>query len=55
VRLNTYLTDPADVGAFRGIRDEIMDGVLTASTLVIVAGLVHPDMKVEIECVAAKA
>ncbi|WP_416899993.1 MAG: RidA family protein [Minwuia sp.] len=55
VRLNTYLTDANDVGVFRAIRDEIMDGVLTASTLVMISALVHPAMKVEIECVAAKA
>ena len=55
VRLNTYLTDADDVGTFRAIRDELLDGILTASTLVMVSALVHPAMKVEIECVAAKA
>lgn len=55
VRLNSYLTDPRDIGAFRAIRDRVMGGHLPASTLVVVNALVHPDMRVEVECVAAKA
>lgn len=54
-RLNTYLTDAADVATFRKVRDEVLDGVMTASTLLVISALVHPDMVVEIECVAAKA
>jgi len=54
VRLNTYLTDPRDVATFRAVRDRMMAGHLPASTLVVVNALVHPDMRVEVECVAAK-
>lgn len=55
VRLNTYLTDAGDVGTFRKVRDEVLDGAMTASTLLVISALVHPDMVVEIECVAARA
>lgn len=54
VRLNSYLTDAADVPTFRAVRDEVLGGAMTASTLLMISGLVHPDMVVEIECVAAK-
>ena len=54
VRLNIYLTDAGDVAAYRKIRDERMEGRLTASTLVVVSALVDPRMKVEIEAVAAE-
>ncbi|ANK79961.1 MAG: hypothetical protein TEF_03525 [Rhizobiales bacterium NRL2] len=54
VRLNIYLTDAGDVAAYRRIRDERMEGRLTASTLVVVSALVDPRMRVEIEAVAAE-
>ena len=54
VKLTVFLTNPADIGAFRAIRDEVMGGVRTASTLLIVAGLASPDFLVEIEVNAAK-
>lgn len=55
VRLNSYLTDPRDVATFRAVRDRMMAGHMPASTLVVVNALVHPDMRVEVECVAARA
>ncbi len=55
VKLTVFLTNPADIGAFRGLRDEVMGDVRTASTLLIVAGLASPDFLVEIEVNAAKA
>lgn len=55
VKLTVFLTNPADIGAFRAIRDEVMGDVRTASTLLIVAGLASPDFLVEIEVNAAKA
>lgn len=53
VRLNIYLTDAGDVALYRRIRDERMQGRLTASTLLVISALVDPRMKVEIEAVAA--
>lgn len=54
VRLNSYLTDAADVAKFRAGRDTVMGDALPASTLVVVDALVHPDLKVEVEAIAAR-
>lgn len=53
VKITGYLTDPKDVGAFRQVRDGLLDGHQPASTLVVVAGLANPAWKVEIEAIAA--
>ena len=53
VKVTAYLTRPEDTGLFREVRDTLLDGAQPASTLVIVAGLAHPDWLVEIEAVAA--
>ncbi len=53
VKVTAFLTNPDEVGLYREVRDRLMDGHETASTLLIVAGLAHPDWTVEIEVVAA--
>ena len=54
VKLTVFLTDLADLGAFRAVRDEFVDPDRPpASSLVQVSGLVHPAFRVEIEAVAA--
>jgi len=53
VKVTAYVTDAALVGTYREVRDAHMDGHLSASTLLVVAGLAHPDWVVEIEAVAA--
>ena len=54
VKLTVYLTDLADVPAFRRVRDEyVCADHPPASSLVQVAGLVHPEARVEIEALAA--
>jgi 2-iminobutanoate/2-iminopropanoate deaminase len=55
VRLNAFITDAGDVGAFRDIRDDWSGGHPAASTLVVVSALAAPGWKVEIEAVAARA
>lgn len=55
VRLNAFITDADDVGAFRDIRDSWSGGHPAASTLVVVSALASPAWKVEIEAVAARA
>ncbi len=55
VKVTAYLTRPEDIGLFREVRDALLDGAQPASTLVIAAGLAHPDWLVEIEAVAAAA
>jgi len=53
VKLTVYLTDLADLPAFRQVRDEyIAADRPPASSLVQVAGLVHPQARVEIEAMA---
>lgn len=48
-----FLTDLADLPVVRGVRDRYLDpDRLPASSLVQVAGLVHPDFRVEIDAVA---
>jgi enamine deaminase RidA (YjgF/YER057c/UK114 family) len=53
VKLTVYVTAAAEVAAYRKARDAALQGREVASTLVIVAGLVHPDFVVEIEAIAA--
>jgi reactive intermediate/imine deaminase len=53
VKLTVYLTDLEDLAAFRRVRDEHQDARRPpASSLVRVAGLVHPDFLVEIDALA---
>ena len=54
VRVNTYLTDTADIGDYRGIRDRMLENHATASTMLVISALAAPHFKIEIEVVAAK-
>jgi enamine deaminase RidA (YjgF/YER057c/UK114 family) len=49
VRTRTYLVDRADTGALSRVHGEIFGGVRPASTMVVVAGLLDPRWKVEVE------
>lgn len=53
VRINVFLTRRELIPLFREARDAVLQGAEPASTLVVVAGLAHPDWVVEIEAVAA--
>ena len=48
VKLTVFLTDLADLAVFRAVR-VVLDAAAPASSLVRVAGLVHPAFRVEIE------
>ena len=53
VKMNYFLRDIADLDAVREVRDRFLDPQrLPASSLVQVAGLVHPDFRIEIDAVA---
>ncbi|MFH8596882.1 RidA family protein [Streptomyces rimosus] len=53
VKLTVYLTDLEDLPTFRRVRDEHQDAEHPpACSLVRVAGLVHPDFRVEVEALA---
>ena len=54
VRLNTYLTDLADRPAYGAVRDRHVAAPPPASTLVIVRALARPELKIEIEAIAAQ-
>jgi reactive intermediate/imine deaminase len=50
VKLTLFLTDLADLAVFRAVRERYLDAAAApASSLVRVAGLVHPAFRVEIE------
>jgi enamine deaminase RidA (YjgF/YER057c/UK114 family) len=54
VKLTVFLTDIADLAAFREARDEVFDAAAPpASSLVQVVALVNPEFRIEIEAVAA--
>jgi enamine deaminase RidA (YjgF/YER057c/UK114 family) len=53
VKLTVYLTDLADLPAFRQVRDEYVSADRPpASSLIQVRGLTHPEARVEIEAIA---
>ena len=53
VKLTVFLTDIGDLAVLRAVRDEHIDPARPpASSLVQVAGLVHPAFRVEIEALA---
>ena len=53
VKLTVYLTDLADLAAFRQVRDEYISvDMPPASSLVQVRGLIDPAFRVEIEALA---
>jgi enamine deaminase RidA (YjgF/YER057c/UK114 family) len=52
VRTRTYLTDPADAGAVGRAHGDVFGAVRPASTMVVVAALLDPRWKVEMEAEA---
>lgn len=53
VKVTAFLTRSEDVGVYRDARDQVLTSARPASTMLIVAGLAHPDWLVEIEAIAA--
>jgi len=59
VRLQTFLTSAEDVPGFMKARQEVFpgyfpDGAYPPNTLLIVSGLVRPELRVEIEAMAVR-
>ena len=54
VRFDVYFTDRIDVPTFVRIRDRVMGDHKPGATFIVVKGLARPDLKIEIEAVAAK-
>jgi enamine deaminase RidA (YjgF/YER057c/UK114 family) len=53
VKMTVFLTDAALIPAWREARAAAMEGQVSASTLLIVAGLADPRFQVEVEAEAA--
>jgi enamine deaminase RidA (YjgF/YER057c/UK114 family) len=54
VRVNYYLTDAANIGPARAVRERFLKQPVPAATLLIVKSLAGPEWLVEIEATAAK-
>lgn len=54
VKTTVFLTSASYYPAFVRVRTDILDGNKPASTLIIVAGLLKPEWKVEIEAIAVR-
>jgi enamine deaminase RidA (YjgF/YER057c/UK114 family) len=52
VRTRMFLTDPSDVDAISSVHGEVFGDVRPAATMVVVAALIDPRWKVEIEAEA---
>jgi 2-iminobutanoate/2-iminopropanoate deaminase len=50
---HVFITNPQSVGLYREVRDRMLEGAKPAATLLIVAGLADPRLKVEVAAVAA--
>ena len=53
VQLNMLLVHREDLATAREVREEFLGLAPTASTLLFVAGLAHPDWRIEVDFVAA--
>ena len=54
VRFDVYVIDRADIDPFAEVRDSIMGDHKPGATQLVVNGLARPELKIEIEAVAAK-
>jgi enamine deaminase RidA (YjgF/YER057c/UK114 family) len=52
VRTTYYITEPKDADALLAVCGEVLGEIRPAATLLVVAGLLKPEMKVEIEVTA---
>ena len=55
VRLDTFLVDPADLPACMAVRDRYVSDPPPASTLLVIQALARPQLRIEVEAVAAQA
>lgn len=53
VDAHVFITDRAQIGLYRQIRDEVLKGHRAAATLLVVAGLADPRLVVEVTVTAA--
>lgn len=55
VKVNSYLINPGDLGAFRAARTRVFGEAKPASTLAVIQALAGPQYLVEIEAIAAQS
>ena len=53
VEVTAYVTSPSGVPIYRQVRDEMLQGAVPASTLLVISGLADPAWVVEISVLAA--
>lgn len=53
-RTRMYLIDAADIDAVVAVHGELFRSIRPAATLILVAGLIHPSLRVEIEATARR-
>lgn len=53
VKMNVYITETAYLGGVRDVLGAYLKEKKPAMTLVVVAGLIHPDYKVEIDAIVS--
>jgi 2-iminobutanoate/2-iminopropanoate deaminase len=53
VDARVFITDRAQVGLYRQVRDEVLKGHKAAATLLVVAGLAEPRLVMEVTVIAA--
>ena len=54
VRATYYITDAKDADAHFAVCGEVLGGIRPAATILVVAGLLKPEMKIEIEVTAKR-
>lgn len=54
VKIISYLTDLGDAAAYAKARNPYLGAVRPAMTLLGVSGLAHPDLRLEVEVIAAR-
>jgi len=54
VRLTVFLPDQGDVGTFVEVRDRVMGDHKPGAIILVVKALARPELKIEIEVIAAK-
>jgi enamine deaminase RidA (YjgF/YER057c/UK114 family) len=54
VRTRLYVVDAGDIDAVLAVHGQLFRDVRPAATLVLVAGLIHPSLRVEVEATARR-
>jgi enamine deaminase RidA (YjgF/YER057c/UK114 family) len=55
VKIQGFVLDPADMPAYRAVRQRVLGDHRPASTMIVISELGRPEWKVEIEAIAARS